>query len=146
MQVEICQRPGGPIRPGRVLLKELLPQVDILSLHCPLTVETRGLIGTEELKSMKRDAILINAARGGIIDETALAQALRDGDLGGAGIDVLSEEPPKNGNALLDPDIPNLIVTPHTAWASRESRQRVVNIVADNIHSFLKGRPQNVVR
>lgn len=145
LQVEICQRPGGPVQPGRVPLIELLPRVDILSLHCPLTNESRGLIGKKELELMKKDAILINTARGGIVDEVALAQALHNSGLGGAGIDVLSEEPPKSGNVLLDRNIPNLVVTPHTAWASRESRQRVVNIVADNIHSFLQGRPKNVV-
>ena len=145
LQVEICQRPGGPANPGRIPLADLLPRVDILSLHCPLTDQTKGLIGSKELKSMKKDAILINTARGGIIDEAALAEALRNGNLGGAGIDVLSEEPPKHGNVLLAEDIPNLIVTPHTAWASRESRQRAVDIVADNIHNFLQGTPQNVV-
>ena len=94
---------------------------------------------------MKKDAILINTARGGIVDEQALARALVNKDLGGAGIDVLTEEPPKSGNVLLDPNLPNLIVTPHIAWASRESRQRVVNIVADIILGFLRGDPQNIV-
>lgn len=145
LTVEICQRPGGPPDSGRVPLNELLPRVDILSLHCPLTEQTSGLIGAEELGSMKKDAILINTARGGIVDEEALVRALQNGKLGGAGIDVLSEEPPASGNVLLQPNIPNLIVTPHTAWASRESRQRVVNIVADNIQSFFNGKPQNLV-
>ena len=145
MQVKICQRPGGDRRAGRIPLHELLPQVDILSLHCPLTDETRGLIGEKELALMKKDAILINTARGGIVDEQALARALFNGELGGAGIDVLTEEPPRNGNVLLDPNLPNLIVTPHIAWASKESRQRVVNVVADIIRSFLHGSPQNTV-
>ena len=145
MQVKICQRPGGVAQPDRIPLHELLPQIDILSLHCPLTDETRGLIGEKEIALMKKDAVLINTARGGIVDEQALAQALINGDLGGAGIDVLTEEPPKRGNVLLDHNLPNLIVTPHIAWASRESRQRVVNIVADIILSFLHGNPKNIV-
>ena len=145
MEVKICQRPGGGAHPDRIPLHELLPQIDILSLHCPLTDATRGLIGKEELALMKKDAILINTARGGIVDEQALARALVNKDLGGAGIDVLTEEPPKSGNVLLDPNLPNLIVTPHIAWASRESRQRVVNIVADIILGFLRGDPQNIV-
>lgn len=145
LEVDICQRPGGPACSDRIPLDELLRRVDILSLHCPLTDDTRGLIGADELALMKKDAILINTARGGIVDEAALAAALKSGRLGGAGIDVLSAEPPRNGNVLLNPDIPNLIVTPHTAWASRESRQRAVDIVAANIRGFLKGKAQNVV-
>ncbi|MDJ0955699.1 MAG: 2-hydroxyacid dehydrogenase [Arenicellales bacterium] len=145
MRVKVCQRPGGVARPDRTPLHELLPQIDILSLHCPLTNETRGLISEKEIALMKKDAILINTARGGIVDEPALARALANGDLGGAGIDVLTEEPPKHGNVLLDSNIPNLIVTPHIAWATRESRQRVVDIVADIIIGFLRGDPRNIV-
>ena len=145
MEVKICQRPGGAASPDRIPLHELLPQIDILSLHCPLTDATRGLIGEKELALMKKDAVLINTARGGIVDEQALARALANKNLGGAGIDVLTEEPPKGGNVLLDSNLPNLIVTPHIAWASRESRQRVVNLVADIILGFLRGEPQNTV-
>lgn len=145
MEVLVAQRPGGPAQPGRLPLHDLLPRVDVLSLHCPLTPETRGLIGERELALMKPDALLINTARGGIVDEAALVHALRNGRLGGAGTDVLSVEPPTEGNPLLAPDIPNLIVTPHTAWASRESRQRAVDQVADNIRAFLAGTPRNVV-
>lgn len=145
LRVSLCQRPGGPPQPDRIPLHQLLPQVDVLSLHCPLTEQTRGLIGEDELALMKPDAILINAARGGIVDEHALARALRAGVIGGAGIDVLSEEPPKEGNVLLDESIPNLIVTPHIAWASRESRQRAIDIVGDNIGGFLAGQPRNLV-
>jgi glycerate dehydrogenase len=128
MRVLIAQRPGAveEEQEGRVPLSILLPQVDVLSLHCPLTPETRGLIGAWELALMRRDAILINTARGGLVDEALLADALRQGALGGAGVDVLSLEPPVAGNPLLAPDIPNLIVTPHCAWGSRESRQRLV--------------------
>lgn len=145
MKILIAQRPGGPAQAGRVPLEELLPQVDVLSLHCPLTPETRNLIGARELGLMKRDAILINTARGGIVDEQALADALRAGRLGGAGFDVLTEEPPVRGNVLLDPDLPNLIVTPHSAWASRETRQRLVDELVRNVQAYLDGRPRNVV-
>jgi glycerate dehydrogenase len=145
LNVLISQRPGGPEKSGRLRLPELLAQADILSLHCPLNEHTHNLIGAEQLALMKPDAVLINTARGGIVDEDALAAALREGRLGGAGVDVLTEEPPRNGNVLLEADIPNLIVTPHIAWASRESRQRVIDIVADNIAAYRNGQPQNLV-
>ncbi|QQS55944.1 MAG: 2-hydroxyacid dehydrogenase [Candidatus Competibacteraceae bacterium] len=147
MRVLIAQRPGvvEEEQEGRVPLPLLLPQVDVLSLHCPLTPETRGLIGAWELALMRRDAILINTARGGLVDEALLADALRQGALGGAGVDVLSLEPPVAGNPLLAPDIPNLIVTPHCAWGSRESRQRLVGQLAENIAGFLSGAPVRVV-
>lgn len=145
MGICVAQRPGGPPQEGRLPLDELLPQVDVLSLHCPLTPETRNLIGARELALMKRDAILINTARGGIVDEQALAEALRAGRLGGAGFDVLTEEPPVRGNALLEPDIPNLILTPHSAWASRETRQRLVDELVLNVRSYLDGQPRNLV-
>jgi glycerate dehydrogenase len=145
MEVLVAQRPGGPPQDGRLPLDELLARIDVLSLHCPLTPETRGLIGERELTLMKPDALLINTARGGIVDEAALAASLRAGRLGGAGVDVLTVEPPAAGNPLLAPDIPNLIVTPHIAWASRESRQRLVDEVAQNIRAFAKGEARNVV-
>lgn len=107
--------------------------MDVLSLHCLLTDDTRNLMGARELAMMKKDALLINTSRGGLVDEQALADALRAGNLGGAGVDVLTEEPPSNGNPLLAADIPNLIVTPHSAWASREARQRIVDITARNL-------------
>lgn len=119
----------------RIPLDELLPKVDVLSVHCLLTDDTRNLIGARELKMMKRDALLINTSRGGLVDEQALADALRAGEIGGAGFDVLTEEPPRNGNPLLADDIPNLIITPHSAWASREARQRIVEITARNLSS-----------
>lgn len=145
MEVLLAQRPGASAQPGRIPLPELLPQVDVLSLHCPLTEATRGLIGEAELALMKPGAILINTARGGIVDERALANALRTGRLGGAGVDVLESEPPGSDSPLLAGDIPNLIVTPHIAWASRESRQRLTDQLAENIRAFLAGRPQNLV-
>lgn len=145
MEILIAQRPGGPATEGRLPLEELLPRVDVLTLHCPLTEQTRNLIGAKELSLMKPDALLINAARGGIVDETALAQALRDGVIGGAGVDTITHEPPVNGNVLLDASIPNLIVTPHIAWAGRNSRQRMTDIVTANIKAFLDGKPANRV-
>ncbi|MFV8570181.1 D-2-hydroxyacid dehydrogenase [Marinobacter sp. SBS5] len=117
----------------RIPLDELLAQSDVLSLHCLLTEETRNLIGARELGLMKPTALLINTSRGGLVDENALANALREGQIAGAGFDVLTEEPPRKGNPLLAEDIPNLIVTPHSAWASREARQRIVEITANNL-------------
>ena len=146
MRVLVAQRPGTvEALADRMPLPALLPQLDVLSLHCPLTPATRGLIGAWELALMRRDAILINTARGGLVDEALLADALRRGALGGAGVDVLSLEPPVNGNPLLAPDIPNLIVTPHCAWGSRESRQRLVGQLAENVQGFLTGTPVRVV-
>jgi glycerate dehydrogenase len=139
MKILLGARPGqatGKVDGySRIPLDELLPQVDVLSLHCLLTDETRNLIGARELQMMKPDALLINTSRGGLVDEDALANALRDGIIRGAGFDVLTEEPPRNGNALLAGDIPNLIITPHSAWASREARQRIVDITAQNLDS-----------
>ncbi len=145
MRVLVAQRPGGSAQAGRVGLAELLPQVDVLTLHCPLTDATRNLIGAAELAAMRDDAVLLNAARGGIVDEAALVAALRAGTLGGAGFDVLTVEPPRDGNPLLEPGIPNLIVTPHIAWAARESRQRLIDQVAENIERFRTGDPRNRV-
>jgi len=139
MQILVANRVGGAPVAGRVPLDELLARADVLSLHCPLTPATRLLIGTRELALMKSDAVLINTARGGLVDSAALAAALRSGRLGGAGIDVLPQEPPVDGDPLLDPSIPNLIVTPHVAWAALESRQRSFDEMAANIADFLAG-------
>lgn len=146
MQVLIAQRPGTPLQPGRTPLHELLAQSHIVSLHCPLTGETRGLIGAAELNLMRSDAILVNTARGGIVDEAALSAALLSGQLAGAAVDVLTEEPPRSGNPLLALSLPNLIVTPHIAWAGIRSRQRLINEIAGNIRAFLDGHPHNVVQ
>ncbi|MCP3665812.1 MAG: 2-hydroxyacid dehydrogenase [Gammaproteobacteria bacterium] len=145
MKVMIAQRPGGEPGPDRLPLDQLLPQVDILSLHCPLADNTRGMIGSDELALMKPDALLINTARGGVVDEQALADALRGGRLGGAGFDVLTTEPPRDGNPLLASDIPNLIVTPHIAWATRQARQRVIDEIAENVQAFIESRNRNRV-
>jgi glycerate dehydrogenase len=139
MEVLLANRPGGMPVAGRLELDELLPQVDVLSLHCPLTPATEGLIGSRQLARMKPDAVLINTARGSLVDSAALAAALRAGRLGGAAIDVLPQEPPAAGNPLLDGDIPNLIVTPHIAWAAREARQRCLDEMAANVEDFRRG-------
>lgn len=143
MELLIAQRPGGVSQPGRVPLDILLREADIISLHCPLADNTRNLIDARALALMKPDAILINTARGGIVDEEALADALRHGRIGGAGIDVLSQEPPSQSPLLVP--LPNLLVTPHIAWASVESRQRLVEEVRLNIASFLNGGRRNRV-
>ena len=123
----------------------MLPELDVLTLHCPLNDATRGLIGRERLARMKPDAVLINTARGALVDAVALAAALKAGRVGGAGIDVLEREPPAPDHPLLDPSIPNLIVTPHVAWAAREARQRCLDEIALNVQSFLTGGRRNRV-
>jgi glycerate dehydrogenase len=145
MNVRIAERRGASLRPGRVPLDQLLASSHVVSLHCPLTDETRGLIGARALGLMRQDAILINTARGGIVDETALLQAIRSGRIAGAAVDVLSEEPPHQGNPLLGNSLPNLLVTPHIAWASINARQRLVDEIAANIRTWLNGRARNVV-
>jgi len=145
MRVLIGQLPGRPAQAGRLPLAELLPQVDALSLHCPLTEQTRGLMGKDELRQMKKTAFLLNTARGGLVDEQALADTLKSGHLGGAALDVLSEEPPRSGNSLLAADIPRLLITPHNAWGSREARQRIVAQLAENTAAFLAGNPLRVI-
>jgi glycerate dehydrogenase len=145
MRVMIAGRPGQSAAPGRVDLEVLLQEADVLSLHCPLTPQTANMIGTRELALMKPDALLVNTARGGLIDSAALVEALRTGRIGGAAIDVLPQEPPLDGNPLVDATIPNLILTPHIAWAAREARQRCLDEVAANIADFLKGGTRNRV-
>jgi len=146
LKVLVAQRPGsGQCPEGRVPLEEFYARSDIISLHCPLAENTQGLISTETLRQMQDHALLINTARGGLVDESALALALREARIGGAGLDVLSQEPPPADHPLLAADIPNLLITPHIAWASRESRQRLLDQVGDNIMAYLNGQPQNVV-
>ncbi|MHA3092604.1 2-hydroxyacid dehydrogenase [Acinetobacter brisouii] len=125
---------------GRLSLEELLPQVDVLTLHCPLNDSTKDLIAEKELALMKPSAFLINTARGGIVNEAALAHALQHGTLAGAATDVLSVEPPKQGNILLDSTIPNLIITPHSAWGSVQARQRIVQQLTENAQGFISGK------
>jgi glycerate dehydrogenase len=124
---------------------EVLARSDVISLHLPLSAETRNLIGIEQLRKMKRTAILINTARGGLVDEQALVQALREGLIAGAGFDVLTSEPPREGNPLLDLRLPNFILTPHVAWASIGAMQLLADQLIDNIEAFVAGRPQNLV-
>lgn len=145
MQVQVAQRLQGDPVEGRVPLETLLATSDVVSLHCPLSEVTRNLIDNARLQSMKRSAILINTARGGIVDEQALARALEQGWIAGAGIDVLGEEPPAPDNPLLNCRSPGLILTPHIAWASRSARQRLVNELVENIHAFQRGVPRNRV-
>lgn len=142
MRAAFAARLGTPreqVPPDRMLFDELLEHADVLSLHCPLTPATKHMIGAPQLKRMKRDALLINTARGGLVDGAALAAALRAGELGGAGIDVLPVEPPPADQPLLAPDIPNLIVTPHVAWAATEARQRALDQVTENIADHFRG-------
>ncbi|WP_027857033.1 2-hydroxyacid dehydrogenase [Marinobacterium jannaschii] len=139
MEVLVAQRPGGAAQDGRVPLDTLLPQVDVLSLHCPLTPETADIIDADAIARMKPGSFIVNAARGGVVNEEALADALRRGHLAGAATDVLTEEPPRNGNPLLAADIPNLIITPHSAWGSRQARERIVAQTAENISAFFNG-------
>lgn len=145
MQVLVAGRDDDDRREGRIPLHELLRQVDIVSLHCPLTDTNRNMIGEYELSLMQPHALLINTARGGLVDEQALATALRQGVIAGAALDVLSQEPPSVDHVLLKEHFPNLIITPHIAWASRESRQRMVEQLADNITAFLRGEMKNRV-
>lgn len=145
MKVLIGQLPSRPHKEGALPLSTLLPQVDILTLHCPLTEETKNLITLTEMQTMKKQALLINTARGGIVNEEDLAKALKEGILAGAATDVLSTEPPTEGNPLLDPSIPNLIITPHSAWASKEAQNNILKQVTENIEAFIKGNPIRVI-
>lgn len=126
----------------RLPLPEFLSTADVISVHCPLSEQTRNLIDSQAFRQMKNSALLINCARGGIVNEQALAQALTRGFIAGAGIDVLTREPPINGNVLLEPGIPNLIVTPHCAWGSQEARQRLVNQAGEKLSTFIEGAHQ----
>lgn len=146
MDVIVAERKNASnIRPDRVSFADVLRLSDVISLHCPLTEETKDLIGAAELQQMKPTAILINTARGGLIDDHALLDALRSGRLAGAGIDVLRNEPPRDGNPLLDADLPTLVVTPHNAWASREAMQTLADQLIDNLEAFVAGEPRNLV-
>ncbi|WP_423823212.1 D-2-hydroxyacid dehydrogenase [Salinisphaera sp. SPP-AMP-43] len=140
MEVLISERPGAEqVRDSRLSFPEVLERADFLSLHCPLTEATHHLIDRDALARMKSSAFLINTARGPIVDSQALLTALREQQIAGAAIDVLDHEPPREGHPLLDAELDNLIVTPHTAWASRAARQRVIDGVADNIAVFCAG-------
>jgi glycerate dehydrogenase len=138
----------GSSSPGRVPLPEALAQADIVSLHCPLTPQTNRLVNAEFLAAMKRDAILINTGRGGLVDEGALLAALESGRLRGVGLDVLTQEPPPAGHLLLDPAAPwagRLAVTPHIGWATAEARARLVHETIENVKAFARGERRNRV-
>ncbi len=146
MTVLIADRPNATtIRKGRVAIQDMFERADMISLHCPLTDDTRNLINADALARMKRHAFIVNTARGGIIDSAALIAALRDNRIGGAALDVLDSEPPPADHPLLTGDIPNLIITPHSAWGSRGARQRMLAGVAANISAFADGHTPNRV-
>jgi glycerate dehydrogenase len=140
MKLLIAEREAAvAIRPGRTAFNQVLEASDVITLHCPLTAETRNLIDWPELQMMKRGSVLINTARGGLVNEVAVLRALREGLIAGAAFDVLSEEPPRGGNPLLAEERPNLIVTPHVAWASREAMQTLADQLVASLEAFVRG-------
>ncbi len=145
MKVEIVTRRGRK-DPVRKILEDLLPTTDVLSFHCPLNKETFELLNESNIFKMKKGGIVLNCARGGLVNEHALAKALNEGHLGGAGFDVATVEPPPLDHPLMQIKHPNFILTPHIAWASNESRQRLLEDVIANIEAFLAGKPRQQVR
>ena len=149
MRVWRAERKGAAtVRPGYVAFERVLAEADAISLHCPLNDETRGLFGEAELRAMKPTALLINTARGGIVDEAALIRALKEGWIGGAGFDVITAEPPPAGHAMVDPALlalPNFLLTPHVAWSSRPAMQALADQLIDNIEAWAAGEPRNRV-
>ena len=147
MHVMVSRRVGdaSDSSDGRVAFEDVLRRADVLSLHCPLNDSTRGLIGSAELRLMPNTSFLINTARGGLVDSAALVAALRSGDIAGAAIDVLAEEPPASGDPLLDYDGDNLLLTPHIAWATQEARQTALDQLAANVAAFQRGERRNRV-
>ena len=143
--IESEHRGKRALRLGRVAFEEVLRSSDVVSLHCPLTEETRGLIGEAELTLMQPHSIFINCARGGLVNDAALAEALGKGRIAGAGLDGLSIEPPRLGNPLLDLQLPNLLITPHVAWASEQAIAAFGEQLIANLEAFVQGRPQNLI-
>ncbi|WP_296050111.1 D-2-hydroxyacid dehydrogenase [uncultured Alteromonas sp.] len=137
MKVSVAARPGTSSAERRAL-DDLLPEADVVSLHCQLSPQTDKLINAERLALMKPSALLINTARGGLIDEQALKTALTSGLLAGAALDTLSAEPPPADHPLLQLDLPNLLITPHSAWSAKEARERLVQIAADRLQAFIE--------
>jgi glycerate dehydrogenase len=133
------------VRAGRTSFEDTLRQSDVVSLHCPLTDQTRSLFRRAEFAMMKPGALLINTARGALVDDDSLIEALQSGAIAGAGYDALREEPPRQGSPLLDLNLPNFIVTPHVAWASNEAVQALADHVIDNIEAFMAGTPRNLL-
>jgi glycerate dehydrogenase len=149
MRVLRAEHKGVPApRPGYTDFEQVLRAADAITLHCPLTAQTEGLIGEAELRAMKPTALLINTARGGIVDEAALVRALKEGWIAAAGFDVITAEPPPAGHPLVAPDLlalPNFLLTPHVAWASRPAMQALADQLIDNIEAFVAGSPRNRV-
>ncbi len=146
MKALLAEHKGASgVRPGYTAFDKVLSESDVITLHLPLNDQTRHLISTAEFARMKTDAILINTARGGLVDEAALLEALRTKRIGGAGFDVLVKEPPRDGNPLLDLNLPNFILTPHNAWSGRAAMQTLADQLIDNIEAFVAGTPQNRV-
>ena len=147
MRVLVMGRDGVqyPENSGRVSFETLLEQSDFVSLHGLLNAQTQKMMNRDAFQKMKQGAFLINTARGGLVDEDALCDALESGHLGGAGLDVVTTEPPARDSRLLNCQHPNLVITPHSAWASRESRQRIVDIMQANLEAFIEGAPMNRV-
>jgi glycerate dehydrogenase len=149
MHVLRAERKGaGVVRPGYTAFADVLAAADAISLHCPLTAETQNLIGEAELKAMKPSALLINTARGGIVDEAALIRALKEGWIGGAGFDVITAEPPPAEHPMVAPGLlalPNFLLTPHVAWSSRPAMQTLADQLIANIEAFVAGAPKNRV-
>lgn len=145
MQVVFSERKGASeCRQGYLPFEQVLEQADVLTLHCPLSDETRHLIGRQELAVMKPTSIVINTGRGGLVDEEALVDALKEGVIRGAGVDVFTDEPADESNSLIaNMHLPNLLLTPHVAWGSDSSLQSLANILMDNIAAFIEGREQN---
>jgi len=144
MQVIVSARPGTEADDA-VSVDELLARSDVISLHCPLTDQTRGMFSTDAFRKMKSSAILINTARGALVDSAALAAALESGEIGAAAIDVLPYEPPTRGDPLLDYRGDNLLITPHVAWGTQQARQDAIQEVAENVQAFLGGEQRNRV-
>jgi glycerate dehydrogenase len=146
MKVLLAEHKGvAEVRPGYTTFDTVLRDSDVITLHLPLKENTRHMIGSAEFERMRPGALLINTARGGLVDETALLQALQSGRLGGAGFDVLSKEPPVDGHPLLDINLPNFILTPHIAWSGREAMQTMADQLIDNIEAYVAGTPRNLV-
>ncbi|HZX32756.1 MAG TPA: D-2-hydroxyacid dehydrogenase [Rhodocyclaceae bacterium] len=149
MRVLRAERKGAAtVRPGYTAFDTVLKEADAISLHCPLTADTTGLIGEAELKAMKPTSLLINTARGGLVDEAALVRALKEGWIGGAGFDVITAEPPPADHPMVNPELlalPNFLLTPHVAWASRPAMQTLADQLIDNLEAFAAGTPRNQV-
>lgn len=145
MQIMIAERKDKTARPGRAAFDEVISQADFITLHCPLSHDTQNLVSRREFDLMKPSAYLINTARGGLVNEVDLLDSLTNERIAGAALDVLHEEPPRNDNLILQYQSANLIVTPHMAWASKQSRQRLLDQLAGNINNFFQGKPFNQV-